>query len=115
MSLFNNENSIVSRLEYTKELAHLSNDYLQALNPLILNLTAIESTRHELVRRLLEFIEESKTIIPLEQVQNLMEIADISLENLKESTGNYQSLIKFQSDMTEKTQTLIDSYGEAAK
>ena|ERR1700748_643438 len=112
MGLFGNNSG---GLELAKQKVHLSNDYLQALTPLIESITANENFRQEILNKLLLLAEEidKSTNNGTQNTQvfsNAVELLDSFTKYSKESANFYTGVLKYYTDMGDRTKELFELY-----
>ena len=110
MGLFSN-NSNATTIELYKQKAHLSNDYLQALSPLIERINESEGQRHAISSQLIQLIEDMKNSLSPDMFIMAVEFADRYVKHSEASTENYNELIRYYTVMGERTKLLVDEYG----
>lgn len=114
MGLFSN-NSNQSIIELYKQKAHLSNDYLQSLTPIIESFNQNEGNRIELSNQLFKMVDDLKENIAQDQFEELVQFVEIFVKNLEVSGENYSRLLKYYTEMGDKTGDLINQYGSLTK
>lgn len=114
MGIFSNKANSLS-LELYKQKAHLSNDYLQALSPLIESITSNEGERHSISNQLFELIEEMKNSLSPEIFIKVVGFMEVFVKHSEATAENYNRLIQYYTDMGQRTTALVDEYGSMAK
>jgi hypothetical protein len=113
MGLFssNSDNSII---ELYRQKVHLSNDYLQALTPVIESITENEGRRHGISNQLLQLVDELKDSLNPDIFIKAVAFTESFVKYSETSTDNYNKLISYWTEMGESTKELVAQYGNGA-
>lgn len=113
MGLFSKK-TIDYEIELYKQRAHLSNEYLQNLTPLIESANENEGRRHEISNQLIQLVNDMKENLPEDRFIKAVAFVDTFVKYSENATANYNRLIQYYKKMGEKTKILIDEYGAKA-
>jgi hypothetical protein len=114
MGLFSSS-SDNSTVELYKQKAHLSNDYLQALTPVIESITENEGYRHEISNQLLQLVEDLKESLSPDMFIKAVAFTESFVKYSEASTDNYNRLMSYWTEMGESTKDMVAQYGIRTK